>query len=85
MLHYVLCDVLWFFGVTWIVFNTEDPVFRPFLRRVFFTFTFGVIIFIFVPTFVRQAILQGIDIFRRLLRYLHQGWGRYDAFRSGHI
>ena len=50
-----------------------------------FTFTFGVLIFIFVPTYVRPASLPGNDVFTTVLRMIHQTWGRYDAFPSGHI
>ena len=82
---YVLCYALWLFSVIWIILNTEDHVFRSFLAACIFTFTFGVLIFIFFPTYVRPAPLLGRDIFTSLLRILHENWGRYDAFPSGHI
>jgi membrane-associated phospholipid phosphatase len=85
VLPYVLCYALWLAGVIWIILKTEDRLFRAFLAACIFTFTFGVIIFIFVPTYVKPASLLGKDIFTVLLRTLHENWGRYDAFPSGHI
>ena len=85
VLPYVLCYALWLAGVIWIILKTEDRLFRAFLAACIFTFTFGVIIFIFVPTYVKPASLPGNDIFTMLLRMLHENWGRYDAFPSGHI
>jgi membrane-associated phospholipid phosphatase len=82
---YLLCYALWLCSVIWIILNTEDRVFRSFLAACIFTFTFGVLIFIFVPTYVRPATLPGNDIPTYLLRMLHEKWGRYDAFPSGHI
>ena len=85
VLPYVLCYALWLAGVIWIILKTEDRLFRAFLAACIFTFTFGVIIFIFVPTYVKPASLPGNDVFTVLLRTLHENWGRYDAFPSGHI
>ena len=85
VLPYVLCYALWPAGVIWIILKTEDRWFRAFLAACIFTFTFGVIIFIFVPTYVKPASLPGNDVFTVLLRTLHENWGRYDAFPSGHI
>jgi membrane-associated phospholipid phosphatase len=85
VLPYVLCYVLWLFSVIWIILKTEDRWFRSFLAACIFTFTFGVIIFILFPTYVKPAPLQGNDIFTLLLRILQEVGGRYDAFPSGHI
>ena len=85
VLPYVLCYALWLAGVIWIILKTEDRLFRAFLAACIFTFTFGVVIFIFVPTYVKPASLPGNDIFTVFLRTLHENWGRYDAFPSGHI
>jgi membrane-associated phospholipid phosphatase len=85
VLPYVFCYVLWLVGVIWIVLKTEDRAFRSFLAACTFTFTFSVIIFILVPTYVKPASLHGNDIFTLFLRMLHERWGRYDAFPSGHI
>jgi len=71
--------------VIWIILKTEDHMFRSFLAACIFTFTFGVIIFIFVPTYVKPASLTGNDVFTMLLRIIHEHWGRYDAFPSGHV
>jgi membrane-associated phospholipid phosphatase len=85
VLPYVLCYVLWLSSVIWIILKTEDRLFRSFLAACIFTFTFGVIIFILFPTYVKPAPLQGNDIFMVLLRILQEVGGRYDAFPSGHI
>ena len=85
VLPYVLCYALWLFSVIWIILKTEDRLFRSFLAACIFTFTFGVIIFILVPTYVKPASLDGNDIFTLLLRIIHEHWGRYDAFPSGHV
>lgn len=85
VLPYVLCYVLWLSSVIWIILKTEDRMFRSFIAACIFTFTFGVIIFIFVPTYVKPASLTGNDVFTMLLRIIHEHWGRYDAFPSGHV
>jgi len=85
VLPYVLCYVLWLSSVIWIILETEDRLFRSFIAACIFTFTFGVIIFILFPTYVKTVPLQGNDIFTFLLRIIHGNWGRYDAFPSGHI
>lgn len=82
---YVLCYALWLGSVIWIIYKTEAREYRSFLAACFFTFTFGVLIFILVPTYVRPATLPGQDVFTLLLRMIHEKWGRYDAFPSGHI
>jgi membrane-associated phospholipid phosphatase len=63
----------------------EERMFRSFLVACTITFSLGVLIFIFVPTYVSAAYLPGNDIFTTLLRFIHENWGRYDAFPSGHI
>jgi membrane-associated phospholipid phosphatase len=85
VIPYVLCYGLWLVSVIWIILNTEDRVFHAFLAACVFTFTFGALIFILFPTYVKPATLLGNDIFTVLLRILHTKWGRYDAFPSGHI
>ena len=85
VLPYVLCYVLWLSSVIWIILKTEDRLFHSFIAACIFTFTFGVIIFILFPTYVKTVPLQGNDIFTFLLRIIHENWGRYDAFPSGHI
>jgi membrane-associated phospholipid phosphatase len=85
VLPYILCYILWLSSVIWIIFKTEDRMFRSFLAACIFTFTLGVLTFIFVPTYVKPASLPGNDIFTVLLRMIHEHWGRYDAFPSGHI
>ena len=85
VIPYVLCFAFWLVSVIWIVLNTEDRMFRSFLAACVFTFSFGVLIFIFFPTYIPQASLPGNDLWTSLLRMLHEKWGRYDAFPSGHI
>lgn len=85
VLPYVLCYVLWFSGMFWIILKTEDRFFRSFLAACILTFSIGVLTFIFFPTYVKPAILEGNDIFTVLLRMIHETWGRYDALPSGHV
>lgn len=82
---YLLCYILWLGSVIWIIYKTDDHNYRTFIAACLFTFTFGVLIFIFVPTYVRPASLPGNDVFTTVLRMIHETWGRYDAFPSGHI
>jgi membrane-associated phospholipid phosphatase len=49
------------------------------------TFGIGVTTFFFFPTYVRAATLEGNDIFTVSLRMMHETWGRYAAFPSGHV
>ena len=85
VIPYVSCYALWLLSVMWIILNAEDHMFRSFLAACIFTFSFGVLIFIFFPTYVPAASLPGTDLCTSLLRLLHEKWGRYDAFPSGHI
>lgn len=85
VLPYVLCYILWFSAMAWIILKTEDRVFRSFLAACMLTFSIGVSTFIFFPTYVRPATFTGNDIFTVYLRMIHETWGRYDAFPSGHV
>jgi membrane-associated phospholipid phosphatase len=49
------------------------------------TFAMGALTFIFFPTYVRPATIPGNDIFAMILGAIHEHWGRYDAFPSGHV
>ena len=85
VIPYVSCFGFWLFSVIWIILNAEDRAFRSFLAACVFTFSLGVLIFIFFPTYIPQASLPGNDLCTSLLRMLHEKWGRYDDFPSGHI
>lgn len=82
---YLLCYFLWFYGLAWVVFKTDDLSFRSFLISFFITCTMAITVFLAFPTYVREAELAGTDIFTQLLRYIHEEYGRYNAFPSGHI
>jgi len=82
---YVLCYLLWLSALLWIILNTDDRSFRSFLAACMLTFAIGVTTFFFFPTYVRPATLEGHDIFTIFLRMIHETWGRYDAFPSGHV
>jgi membrane-associated phospholipid phosphatase len=82
---YVLCYVLWLVSFLWSILKMEDRLFRAFAAACMFTFSIAIATFIFFPTYVRAATLQGDDIFTSLLRFFHQDAGRYDALPSGHI
>jgi membrane-associated phospholipid phosphatase len=85
VLPYVLCYLLWSIGIAWIIFRLEDRSFRSFIAACMVTFTLGGLTFIFFPTYVPPAVLDGNDIFTNILRTIHEKWGRYDAFPSGHV
>ena len=85
VLPYVLCYALWLSGIAWIVFKAEDGFFRSFLAACLLTFVLGNLTFVFFPTYVRPAVLDGNDMLTALLRSFHENWGRYSAFPSGHI
>ena len=85
VLPYVLCYVLWLSSIAWIILKVEDPFFRSFIAACILTFAIGNIIFIFFPTYVAARLLKGNDVFTSLLRMIHEHWGRYDAFPSGHV
>lgn len=85
VLPYVLCYALWLGGVAWIIFKMEDRSFRSFITGCMLTFAAGASTFIFFPTYVEPATFPGNDIFAMLLRTIHETWGRYDAFPSGHV
>jgi membrane-associated phospholipid phosphatase len=85
ILPYVLCYILWFSGLAWIILKTEDRSFRSFFAACMLTFGIGVTIFTFFPTYVRAVTLEGSDIFTVALRMMHETWGRYAAFPSGHV
>jgi membrane-associated phospholipid phosphatase len=85
VLPYVLCYLLWITSIAWIIFKAEDRFFRSFIAASLVTFLLGNLTFIFFPTFVRSVPFDGNDLFANLLRTIHENWGRYDAFPSGHI
>ncbi|HLO17719.1 MAG TPA: phosphatase PAP2 family protein [Anaerolineales bacterium] len=85
VLPYVLCYVLWFVGVLWVVLKMEDRLFRAFFAACMLTFSIGTSTFVFFPTYVKAPAVPGNDIFSLLLRFIHEHWGRYDAFPSGHV
>jgi membrane-associated phospholipid phosphatase len=82
---YVLSFPIWLSGILWAAFKMDDRTFRAFVAAFLFTSTFSISIFILFPTFVREATLNGNDIFTRLLRFIHENLGRYNALPSGHI
>jgi membrane-associated phospholipid phosphatase len=85
VLPYVLCYLLWAASIVWLIFKVEDHSFRSFIAAGMLTFSMGALTFIFFPTYVQPAALEGNDIFTTLLRLMHEHWGRYDAFPSGHV
>lgn len=85
VLPYVLCYLLWLGSMLWVIFKVDDRSFRAFIAASMLTFTLGALTFIFFPTYVRAATLEGSDIFSVLLRTIHETWGRYDALPSGHV
>jgi membrane-associated phospholipid phosphatase len=85
VLPYVLCYLLWFGSAAWIIFKLDDRSFRSFIAASMLTFGLGASTFILFPTYVKAATLEGSDIFTVLLRTIHETWGRYDAFPSGHV
>ena len=85
VLPYVLCYVLWLSSIAWIILKMDDRLFRSFIAACILTFAIGTTTFIFFPTYIKTATLEGKDIFTLLLRIIHENWGRYDAFPSGHV
>ena len=82
---YVLCYPLWFAGFAWAVFKMSDRMFRAFAVAFLFTCSVSVAIFFIFPTYVPPAQLNGNDVLTLVLRFLHDGTGRYNALPSGHI
>jgi len=85
VLPYVLCYILWVAGIAWVILKMEDRLFRAFITACLLTFSIGTATFIFFPTYIKPATFEGNDIFTFLLRFIHENWGRYDAFPSGHV
>jgi membrane-associated phospholipid phosphatase len=82
---YLSCFALWIFGLTWAFFKFDDNLFRSFIIAFTFAGTIAAAIFVFFPTYVRPALIDGNNAFANLLRSVHQEYGRYDAFPSGHV
>jgi membrane-associated phospholipid phosphatase len=85
VLPYVLCYLLWLGSIVWMIFKVDDRSFRAFIPASMLTFGLGALTFIFFPTYVPAATLEGTDVFTVILRTIHETWGRYDAFPSGHV
>ena len=85
VLPYLLCYPLWLFSSIWAMLKMEDRLFRGLVAACLLIFAVANATFIFFPTYVRQMTFQGDDIFTSLLRTVHEEWGRYSAFPSGHI
>lgn len=82
---YVLCYPLWAAGFAWAAFKMNDRMFRSFTVAFLVTCSVSITIFVIFPTYVPPVQLHGNDIFTSLLRFFHEGTGRYDALPSGHI
>jgi membrane-associated phospholipid phosphatase len=82
---YMLCYPLWLFSVIWIILKMEGRLFRALLAACFVMFAVANLIFIFFPTYVQQMTFEGNDPFIFFLRSIHEDWGRYSAFPSGHV
>jgi membrane-associated phospholipid phosphatase len=82
---YVLCYPLWFAGFAWAAFKMSDRLFRAFAIACLVTVSVSIVIFFIYPTYVPAAVLNGSDPFTTLLRFFHEGTGRYNALPSGHI
>lgn len=85
ILPYVLCYILWFGSIAWIILRTQDRQFYSFVTASILTFSLGALTFIFFPTYVKSVALPGSDILTSLLRIFHEHTGRYAAFPSGHV
>ena len=85
VLPYVLCYPLWLVSSIWTILKMEDRLFRALVAACFLIFAVANSIFIFFPTYVKQATLQGNNIFISLLRLIHESWGRYSALPSGYV
>lgn len=85
VLPYILCYILWLSSLAWIIFKVEDRLFRSFIAACVLTFGLAALTFIFFPTYVKTVTFTGNDTFTLLLRFIHENWGRYDAFPSGHV
>jgi membrane-associated phospholipid phosphatase len=85
VLPYVMCYILWFAGMAWVIFKTKDWQFRSVVAACMLTFSLGALTFIFFPTYVKPVTFQGRDVFTLLLRIFHEQAGRYAAFPSGHV
>ena len=82
---YMLCYPLWLFSSIWIMLKMEDRLFRALVAACLLMFAVANATFILFPTYVRQMTFEGNDIFTLLLRIVHEKWGRYSAFPSGHV
>lgn len=82
---YVLCYLVWISMTLWAIFKMEDRLFRSLIAAGLITCTIAVSTFIFFPTYVRAEHIYGTDLASRLLNFIHQNSGRYNAFPSGHV
>jgi len=85
VIPYVLCYPLWFAGFAWAAFKMSDRMFRAFAIACLVAISVSIAIFFIYPTYVPAAVLHGSDPFTSLLRFFHEGTGRYNALPSGHI
>jgi membrane-associated phospholipid phosphatase len=85
VLPYVLSYPLWVFGAIWFIRRMDDRLFRALIVACIVTFGISALTFIFFPTYVRRAVIEGNNFFTFLLHLIHGNWGRYDAFPSGHV
>jgi membrane-associated phospholipid phosphatase len=85
VIPYVLCYPLWVAGFAWAAFKMNDRMFRAFALAFLVTCSVSIVIFFVYPTYVPATTLHGNGLFIFLLRFLHEGTGRYNALPSGHI
>jgi len=85
VIPYTLCYPLWAFGTGWLIWKTDEKLFRASAAGFFCTFLLGVLIFVLFPTYVVHPEITGTDILSKILLNLQIAGGDYDAFPSAHI
>ncbi|HSO11861.1 MAG TPA: phosphatase PAP2 family protein [Anaerolineales bacterium] len=85
VIPYIACYPLWTFCIAWLIWKSDDRLFRAAVTGLFFTFSLGISIYILFPTYVVQPELTGTDILSKILLSIQVAGGDHDAFPSSHI
>jgi len=85
VIPYVLCYPVCVLGAGWLVWKSEERLFRAAIAGIYFTCALGIAIFLLFPTYVVLPEIARVDYLSKLLLSVMVAGGRYDALPSAHV
>ena len=85
VLPYLSCFPMWITAALWALWKMKTRMFNALMLACGMTFSLSIATFLLFPTYVERTPLTGEDPFTKLLLWVYQTGGDYDALPSGHI